>query len=59
MCLARSEEIQNKIIESQGIWEPIMDLDIAEKYSVLHTYIIDDFPAEISSYDGSILEKDH
>lgn len=53
---ARNEEIQNKIIESQGIWGPIMDLDIAEKHVVWHTYIIDDFPNEISSYDGSILD---
>ena len=54
--LARNEEIQKKIIESQDIWGPVMDLDTAEKHVVWHTYMIENFPNEIPSYDGSILD---
>ncbi|KGQ02481.1 Retrovirus-related Pol polyprotein from type-1 retrotransposable element R1 [Beauveria bassiana D1-5] len=54
--LARNGEIQRKIIESQGVWGPSMDLDTAEKHVEWHTYLIKDFPSEIRSYDDSILD---
>ncbi|KAF1732488.1 hypothetical protein CRV24_006376 [Beauveria bassiana] len=54
--LARNGEIQRKIIESQGVWGPSMDLDTAEKHVEWHTYLIKDFPSELRSYDDSILD---
>ncbi|OAA34233.1 reverse transcriptase [Beauveria brongniartii RCEF 3172] len=53
---ARNEEIQKRIIESQGVWGPSVDLDTAEKHVVWHTYLIKDFPSELRSYDDSILD---
>ncbi|KAM3448846.1 hypothetical protein NHJ6243_010060, partial [Beauveria neobassiana] len=54
--LARNEEIQRKIIESQGVWGPSVDLDTAEKHVAWHTYLIKEFPSELRSYDDSILD---
>ncbi|PMB67577.1 hypothetical protein BM221_007247 [Beauveria bassiana] len=53
---ARNEEIQKRIIESQGVWGPSVDLDTAEKHVAWHTYLIKDFPSELRSYDDSILD---
>ncbi|TQV90511.1 PDZ domain-containing protein [Cordyceps javanica] len=53
---ARNEQIQKKIIESQGIWGLSVDLDTAEKHLTWHTYLIKDFPSELRSYDDSILD---
>ncbi|XWX00432.1 hypothetical protein V2A60_008452 [Cordyceps javanica] len=54
--LARNEEIQKKILESQGVWGPSVDLDTAEKHVEWHTYLIKDFPSVLRSYDDSILD---
>ncbi|TQV90123.1 endonuclease/reverse transcriptase [Cordyceps javanica] len=54
--LAHNEEIQRKIIESQGVWGPSVDQDTAEKHVAWHTYLIKEFPSELRSYDDAILD---
>ena len=52
---ARTEAIQQRIIDEQQIWGPCVDLRIAEKPTVWHSYQIHDFPKAIPSWDGSML----
>ena len=52
---ARTEAIQQRIIDEQQLWGPCVDLRIAEKPTVWHSYQIRDFPKTITSWDGSTL----
>ncbi|OAA57839.1 reverse transcriptase [Akanthomyces lecanii RCEF 1005] len=54
--VARNKEIQKKILESQEQWGPNVDLTIAEKQVTWFTYLIQDFPNELRSYDETILD---
>ena len=54
--VARNQEIQEKILESQGQWGPNVDLIVAEKQVTWFTYLIKDFPNELRSYDDTILD---
>ncbi|KAM3463150.1 hypothetical protein MY5147_009717 [Beauveria neobassiana] len=54
--VARNQEIQKKILESQEQWGPNVDLIIAEKQVTWFTYLIKDFPNELRSYDETVLD---
>ncbi|KAJ6785853.1 hypothetical protein PWT90_08728 [Aphanocladium album] len=54
--VARNQEIQEKILESQGQWGPNVDLIVAEKQVTWFTYLIKDFLSELRLYDDTILD---
>ncbi len=51
----RTVEIQQKILQNQQQWGPLVGLEIAEKDIQWHTYFTHDFPRTIPSWDGTEL----
>ncbi|OAA53177.1 hypothetical protein LEL_11028 [Akanthomyces lecanii RCEF 1005] len=49
-------EIQQKILQNQQLWGPLVGLEIAEKDIEWHTYLIKNFPSTITSWDGTELD---
>ncbi|PQK18128.1 hypothetical protein BB8028_0012g00250 [Beauveria bassiana] len=54
--LPRTAEIQQKILQNQQQWGPLVGLEIAEKDTEWHTYLIKNFPRTITSWDGTELD---
>ncbi|KAL7783444.1 hypothetical protein V8C37DRAFT_414796 [Trichoderma ceciliae] len=54
--LPRTTEIQQKILQNQQQWGPLVGLEIAEKDTEWHTYLIKNFPRTITSWDGTELD---
>lgn len=52
----RTLEIQQKILQNQQLWGPLVGLEIAEKDIEWHTYLIKNFPRTITSWDGTELD---
>lgn len=52
----RTVEIQQKILQQQQLWGPLVGLEIAEKDIKWHTYLIKNFPRTIASWDGTELD---
>lgn len=52
----RTVEIQQKILQHQQQWGPLVGLEIAEKDIEWHTYLIKNFPRTITSWDGTELD---
>ncbi|EJP61521.1 uncharacterized protein BBA_09545 [Beauveria bassiana ARSEF 2860] len=48
--------IQQKILQNQQLWGPLVGLEIAEKDIEWHTYLIKNFPRTITSWDGTELD---
>ncbi|KAM0670910.1 hypothetical protein ACQRIU_001305 [Beauveria bassiana] len=54
--LLRTAEIQQKILQNQQQWGLLVRLEIAEKDTKWHTYLIKNFPRTITSWDGTELD---
>ncbi|OAA60614.1 hypothetical protein LEL_10795 [Akanthomyces lecanii RCEF 1005] len=52
----RTFEIQQKILQQQQLWGPLVGLGIAEKDIQWHTYLVKNFPRTILSWDGTELD---
>ncbi|OAA60200.1 reverse transcriptase [Akanthomyces lecanii RCEF 1005] len=52
----RTSEIQQKILQQQQLWGPLVGLEIAEKDIKWYTYLVKNFPRTIPSYDGTELD---
>ncbi|KAJ3498353.1 hypothetical protein NLG97_g1182 [Lecanicillium saksenae] len=52
----RTVEIQQKILQQQQQWGPLVGLEIAEKDIEWHTYLVKNFPRTIPSWDGTELD---
>ncbi|KAH8713487.1 hypothetical protein HC256_006637 [Beauveria bassiana] len=48
--------IQQKILQNQQLWGPLVGLEVAEKDIEWHTYLIKNFPRTITSWDGTELD---
>ncbi|KAH8715452.1 hypothetical protein HC256_004271 [Beauveria bassiana] len=48
--------IQQKILQNQQLWGPLVGLEVAEKDIEWRTYLIKNFPRTITSWDGTELD---